>query len=130
MLIRRPGGFSKPAGSFFGWQRYIEILHDTAFAIARIRQMTMKPAKPIQFSMRLTPDEKRKIERLATREGLSAREAILRAVEQVLREDEAQEADDVLALAQSVYDDLDAQTPDAVEEIALDRSRFFGRPAS
>lgn len=98
--------------------------------MARINQMTMKSAKPIQFSMRLTPEEKRKIERLATREGLSAKEAILRAVEQVLREDEAQEADDVLALARSVYDDLDAQTRDAVEEIALDRSRFFGRPSS
>ena len=89
----------------------------------------MKPAKPIRFSMRLTPEEKRKIERLATREGLSAKEAILHAIEQVLQEDEAHATDDVLALARSVYDDLDAQTRDAVEEIALDRSRFFGRPA-
>ena len=34
---------------------------------------------------------------------------------------------DVLALAQSVYADLDEAARDAVEGAALDRSRFSGR---
>lgn len=89
----------------------------------------MPDARSIRLNLRLTPEEKRKIDRLAAREGLSAQEAVLRAVEQVLHEEQPPEADEVLALARSVYDDLDAATRDAVEDIALDRSRFFDRPA-
>lgn len=80
--------------------------------------------------MRLTPEEKRKIERLASREGLSAKDAVLHAVEQVLHETETHDADEVLSLARSVYADLDDATRNDVEEIALDRSRFSGRPTS
>jgi hypothetical protein len=44
----------------------------------------MGNAKPVWFGMKLTPEQKRKIKRLAEREGTSAKEAVLRLVEQAL----------------------------------------------
>jgi len=40
--------------------------------------------KPIWFGMKVTAEQKRKIRRLADREGLSAKETVLRLVEQAL----------------------------------------------
>ena len=79
------------------------------------------------FSLPLTFEEKRQIERLARREGVSVKEAVLHAVERALRTDAEGDVTDVLALAQSVYADLDEAARDAVEGAALDRSRFSGR---
>lgn len=87
----------------------------------------MSDSSSFPLELRLTPEQQRKVERLAAREGLSSEEGVLRAVEQGLRAEEAQEAEEVLRLARSVYDDLDASTRDAVEALALDCSRFFGR---
>ena len=80
-----------------------------------------------RYSLRLTPEEKRQIDRLARREGVSAKEAVLHAVERALQADAEADAADVLDLAQSVYAGLDEADRDAVEAVALDRSRFFGR---
>lgn len=44
----------------------------------------MPPAKQVWFGMKLTPEQKRKIKQLAQREGLSAKQAVLQAVEQAL----------------------------------------------
>jgi hypothetical protein len=44
----------------------------------------MERAKQVWFGMKLTPEQKRKIKRLAEREGTSAKEAVLRLVEQAL----------------------------------------------
>ena len=49
----------------------------------------MEHRKPIWFGMKLTPEQKRKIKRLAEREGTSAKEAVMRLVEQALAEEPA-----------------------------------------
>lgn len=51
----------------------------------------MSNPKVVWFGMKLTPEQKRKIKRLAEREGTSAKEAVLRLVEQALA-DEARKA--------------------------------------
>jgi hypothetical protein len=47
----------------------------------------MADVEQVWFGMRLTPEQKRKIKRLAEREGTSAKEAVLRLVEQALSEE-------------------------------------------
>lgn len=47
----------------------------------------MSNSKPVWFGMKLTPEQKRKIKRLAEREGTSAKEAVLRLVEQALADE-------------------------------------------
>jgi hypothetical protein len=47
----------------------------------------MNQAKHSWFGMKLTPAERQKIERLAKREGLTAKQAILRAVDKALEGD-------------------------------------------
>lgn len=47
----------------------------------------MGRAEQVWFGMKLTPEQKRKIKRLAEREGTSAKEAVLRLVEQALAEE-------------------------------------------
>lgn len=47
----------------------------------------MEHAKQVWFGMKVTPEQKRKIKRLAEREGTSAKEAVLRLVEQALAEE-------------------------------------------
>jgi len=47
----------------------------------------MGKIKPLWFGMKVTAEQKRKIRRLAEREGLSAKEAVLRLVEQALSGD-------------------------------------------
>ncbi len=44
----------------------------------------MGHAEQVWFGMKLTPEQKEKIKRLAAREGTSAKEAVLRAVEDAL----------------------------------------------
>jgi len=44
----------------------------------------MAEKKYIQFSMRVTPEQKRKIERLARRKGTSQKEAVLSLIEEAL----------------------------------------------
>jgi len=46
----------------------------------------MPHTEQVWFGMRLTPEQKRKIKRLAEREGTTAKEAVLRLVEQALAE--------------------------------------------
>ncbi len=46
----------------------------------------MAPPPTTRFSLRLTPEQKQKIERLAACEGTSAEEAVLRAVDAALAE--------------------------------------------
>ena len=87
----------------------------------------MAQAPEPDFNLPLTSEEKRQIDRLAHREGVSAKEAVLYAVERVLQADTGADVADVLALAQSVYAGLDEAARDEVEAAALDRSRFFGR---
>lgn len=53
--------------------------------------MAMAQAKTVWFGMKLTPEQKGKIKRLAQRENTSAKEALLRLVDQAL-ETEAIEA--------------------------------------
>lgn len=45
---------------------------------------TMGKTKPVWFGMKVTPEQRRKIKRLAEREGTSAKEAVLRLVEEAL----------------------------------------------
>lgn len=45
---------------------------------------TMAKTKTVWFGMKLTPDQKQKIRHLAEREGISAKEAVLRLVDQAL----------------------------------------------
>lgn len=47
----------------------------------------MTHPRQVWFGMKLTPEQKRKIKRLAEREGTSAKEAVLRLVEQALAEE-------------------------------------------
>lgn len=47
----------------------------------------MGHTKPSWFGMKLTPEQKLKIKRLAEREGTSAKEAVLRLVEQALADE-------------------------------------------
>ncbi len=47
----------------------------------------MSPPETVWFGMKLTPEQKRKIKRLAEREGTSAKEAVLRLVEKALAQD-------------------------------------------
>lgn len=47
----------------------------------------MGRAEKVWFGMKVTPEQKRKIKRLAEREGTSAKEAVLRLVEQALAEE-------------------------------------------
>jgi hypothetical protein len=77
--------------------------------------------------MRLTPDEKHKIERLAAREGTTAKVALLKAVDQALHESSIDNTEALLDLAQSVYAALDEVSRNEVERIVLDRSQFFDR---
>lgn len=53
----------------------------------------MGKTKPVWFGMKVTPEQKRKIKHLAEREGTSAKDAVLRLVEQALAPEtiEAQE---------------------------------------
>ena len=46
----------------------------------------MSKTKPVWFGMKVTPEQKRKIKELAEREGTSAKEAVLRLVEQAWAE--------------------------------------------
>ena len=48
----------------------------------------MAEKKYIHFSMRVTPEQKRKIERLAQRKGTSQKEAVLALVEEAIKDDE------------------------------------------
>ena len=48
----------------------------------------MKEQKTVWFGMKVTPEQKRKIKHLAEREGTSAKEAVLRLVEQALSDEE------------------------------------------
>ena len=50
--------------------------------------ITRKQAKQVWFGMRLTPEQKRQIERLAERRGMSQKEVVMRLVEQAVAEDE------------------------------------------
>lgn len=45
-----------------------------------------KKDKPVWFGMKLTPEEKQKIKRLAQRQGISSKQAILRLVDASLLE--------------------------------------------
>lgn len=47
----------------------------------------MGSTKPVWFGMKVTPDQKRKIKQLAEREGTTAKETVLRLVDQALAED-------------------------------------------
>lgn len=47
----------------------------------------MGKEKQVWFGMKVTPDQKRNIKRLAEREGTSAKEAVMRLVEQALAGD-------------------------------------------
>ena len=44
----------------------------------------MERAEQVWFGMKLTPEQKQKIKRLAEREGTSAKEAVLRAIDEAL----------------------------------------------
>ncbi len=48
----------------------------------------MAEKKYIRFSMRVTPEQKRKIERLAQRKGTSQKEAVLALIEDAVENDE------------------------------------------
>lgn len=48
----------------------------------------MGKTKIVWFGMKLTPEQKRRIKYLAEREGTSAKEAVLRLVEQALADEE------------------------------------------
>ena len=48
----------------------------------------MAEKKYVRFSMRLTPEQKRKIERLAQRKGTSLKEAVLSLVEDAVEDEE------------------------------------------
>jgi hypothetical protein len=48
--------------------------------------MFMGTTKQVWFGMKLTPEQKRRIRRLAEREGTTAKEAVLRLVDQALGE--------------------------------------------
>lgn len=47
----------------------------------------MGKTKQVWFGMKVTPEQKRKIKRLAEREGTSAKEAVLRLVERALADE-------------------------------------------
>jgi len=47
----------------------------------------MSNTKPVWFGMKVTPEQKRKIKDLAEREGTSAKEAVLRLVDEALAGD-------------------------------------------
>ena len=51
----------------------------------------MAEKKYVTFSMRLTPEQKRKIERLAQRKGTSQKEAVLSLVEDALNGEDEEE---------------------------------------
>lgn len=44
----------------------------------------MSNTKPVWFGMKVTPEQKRKIKHLAAREGTSAKEAVMRLVDEAL----------------------------------------------
>lgn len=44
----------------------------------------MDKPQPVWFGMKVTPDQKRKIKRLAKKQGVSAKEAVMRLVEDAL----------------------------------------------
>ena len=48
----------------------------------------MAEKKYVRFSMRVTPEQKRKIERLARRKGTSQKEAVMALVEDAVEDDE------------------------------------------
>ena len=48
----------------------------------------MAEKKYVRFSMRLTPEQKRKIERLAQRKGTSQKEAVMALVEDAVEDEE------------------------------------------
>ena len=48
----------------------------------------MAEKKYVRFSMRVTPEQKRKIERLAQRKGTSQKEAVMALVEDAVEDDE------------------------------------------
>lgn len=50
----------------------------------------MADANHVWFGMKVTPEQKRKIAQLAEREGTSAKEAVLRLVEQALADEPEQ----------------------------------------
>ncbi len=86
----------------------------------------MAPSKVVWFGMKLSAEQKRLIKRLADREGTSAKEAVLRAVQKALADEEppiTPEPGSILDLTQdlagSVYspempDDL-ASNPEYLE---------------
>ena len=47
----------------------------------------MERSRPVWFGMKVTPDQKKKIKRLAEREGTSAKEAVMRLVDNALSEE-------------------------------------------
>ncbi len=53
----------------------------------------MGKSKTVWFGMKVTPAQKRKIKTLAEREGTSAKEAVLRLVEQALSDDKLEAPD-------------------------------------
>ncbi|HUF11329.1 MAG TPA: hypothetical protein VMO47_18550 [Rhodothermales bacterium] len=50
----------------------------------------MEKPKTVWFGMKVTPEQKRKIKHLAEREGTSAKQAVLRLVEQALADEDLQ----------------------------------------
>ena len=52
----------------------------------------MAEKKYVRFSMRLTPEQKRKIERLAQRKGTSQKEAVLALVEEAINGEDEEES--------------------------------------
>lgn len=44
----------------------------------------MGTTKPVWFGMKVTPEQKRKIKQLAEREGTSAKEAVMRLIDQAI----------------------------------------------
>jgi len=49
----------------------------------------MQKQQPVWFGMKVTPDQKRKIKHLAKKQGLSAKEAVMRLVEDALVDDQS-----------------------------------------
>ncbi len=56
--------------------------NDTCSLIIKLADM--ERAEQVWFGMKLTPEQKEKIKRLAEREGTSAKEAVLRAIDEAL----------------------------------------------
>jgi hypothetical protein len=63
--------------------------------------MATRAPKPVWFGMKVTPEQKQRIQRLARRQQTTAKEAVLRLVDQAL----AQEADEEIPVAPGSFID-------------------------